>query len=322
MSESVLSSNSALVTELCRIFPGAVLTDVPLDRISRWRVGGTASIMVAPRDTEELALLRAWIYDKGLPSCVIGATSNLLFADEGLRAIGIWLGNRNLAALSISGQNLVAGPGTWVPGLARRAMLAGLTGLEHICGIPGTLGGLVCMNGGSQRKGIGERVTFVQSIDALGQVVERTQEQCGFAYRTSIFQSNDEVISQVRLSLNTSTDRRTCRREMLNILRDRRRKFPRKLPNCGSVFVSNPDMYAEYGPPGKVIEAVGLKGISSGDAYVSRVHANFIINGGNARASDIRYLIDLVKGKVAADTGYVMTVEARYVTSRGEILEM
>ncbi|UNK42217.1 UDP-N-acetylmuramate dehydrogenase [Luteimonas sp. S4-F44] len=307
--------------ELARLFPGAVRCDVPLSSISRWRIGGNADILVSPRSIDELSHLRGWLYSCGLPSVVIGATSNLLFADEGLRAVVIQIGC-GLSSVTIRGSRVNAEAGTWVPGLARRAMMAGLTGIEHTCGIPGTLGGLVCMNGGSQRKGIGSHVVSVVSVDVRGERVERNQQACGFAYRTSAFQSSDEIISSVELELEAGADHRVQRREMLDIMRSRRSKFPQKLPNCGSVFVSNPAMYAQYGPPGKVIEAQGLKGHTVGDAFVSHEHANFIINGGQARAADVLALIALVKDQVARATGYSMAVEARYVTPVGTIKEI
>jgi len=312
---------SAATDELSRMFPGIVQRDVPLHAISRWRIGGSADLVVSPRSTEELARLRAWLLDHGVPSVVIGATSNLLFADEGLRAVAIQIG-QNLSALEIQGNRISAAAGAWIPGLARRAMMASLTGIEHTCGIPGTLGGLVCMNGGSQRKGIGTHVRSVTSVDAAGNLVQRDQAACGFAYRTSTYQTGNEIIASVELELAESVDKNAQRREMLEIMRGRRAKFPQKLPNCGSVFVSNPAMYAQYGPPGKVIEDQGLKGHSIGGAYVAPEHANFIINDGSATARDVLSLISLVKETVASATGYSMAVEARYVTSAGLIQEI
>lgn len=312
---------STAATELFQAFPGIVQRDVSLRAISRWRIGGNADLVVSPRSADELARLRAWLHAQGMPSVVIGATSNLLFADEGLRAVAIQIG-RELSTVDIRGNRITASAGAWVPGLARQAMMAGLGGIEHTCGIPGTLGGLVCMNGGSQRMGIGSHVRLVTSVDVVGRTVERDQGACGFAYRTSVYQTVDEVITSVQLELVPGTDRIAQRQEMLKIMRGRRAKFPQKLPNCGSVFVSNPAMYAQYGPPGKVIEDQGLKGHSVGGAYVSPEHANFIINGGNATAKDVLSLITLVKETVAKATGYSMAVEARYVTPSGQIQEI
>jgi len=312
------------ISSLKREFPGIVAENVRLSEISRWRIGGVADCVVSPRSTEELAALRSWIHARGIPSVIFGETSNLLFSDEGLKALAIKVG-RAFSNVTVEGNSIHALAGSWVPGLARTAMLAGLTGLEHTCGIPGTLGGLVCMNGGSQRKGIGTHVTKVQSIDARGMLVERGRQDCGFAYRTSVFQGNNEVIAKIELCLDFATDKRAVRREMLGIMRDRRSKFPQRLPNCGSVFVSNPAMYADYGPPGKVIESVGLKGHRIGNAVVSPMHANFIVNdieGGGARAEEVLQLIALIKARVAQQTGYVMAVEVRHVLPNGEIVAL
>ena len=107
---------------------------------------------------------------------------------------------------------------------------------------------------------------------------------------------------------------------MKEILASRRRKFPQKLPNCGSVFVSNPAMYADYGPPGAMIEKLGFKGRRVGDALVSPHHANFIVNAGRATARDTLALIAEIRETVRRETGYAMDVEARYVTEAGAVV--
>lgn len=310
---------SLIANDLRRQFRGAVQTDVSLRDISRWRIGGRADILISPRSLNELSEMRAWIHERDLQSLVIGATSNLLFSDDGLRAIAIQIG-RGLSSTAIDGRAVVAGPGVWVPGLARTVLLAGLTGIEHTCGIPGTLGGLVCMNGGSQRKGIGDHVAWVRSVDAAGTQIIRQRADCAFAYRTSAFLFNNEVICEVGLTLEVTASQNAQRREMLEILGDRRRKFPNKMPNCGSVFVSNPAMYADYGPPGRVIENAGLKGLRMGDAQVSPIHANFVINLGNATAKDTLELIRHVRNKAYEATGYLMESEVRFVSPDGSIL--
>lgn len=310
---------NAIFRDLAAAFPNIVQQNVPLNEVSRWRIGGTADIVVSPRNIQELAQLRKWIFERNLPNIVFGATSNLLFDDHGLQAIAIHIGS-NFATLDMQDQYITAGPGVWVPGLARTAMLAGLTGIEHTCGIPGTLGGLVCMNGGSQRKGIGTHVQLIRSVDEQGNIKEYTPVECQFSYRHSIFQNNNEVIAGIVLKLEPSTTSVAEQRlEMLKILRDRRHKFPLKLPNCGSVFVSNPAMYENYGPPGKVIEQVGLKGTRIGDAEICELHANFIVNNGNAKANDVLALINLARETVYKKTGYLMAVEAKFVATDGLI---
>ncbi|KFI26929.1 UDP-N-acetylmuramate dehydrogenase [Haematobacter missouriensis] len=304
---------------LSRLMPGAVEERVDLARHSHWRIGGTADIVVRPRSVDELSRLYGWLAAQDLAHVVIGGSTNLLFSDEGLRAICVEIGS-GLAGLRVEGNLIFCEPGAWAPHIARGAMQAGLTGIEHICGIPGTIGGLVYMNGGSQRHGIGEAVVRVVTIDPQGRIGSRTAEECGFRYRHSIFQETGEIVAGVELNLTPGSDPGTIRREMLKIMGDRRRKFPHRQPSCGSVFVSNPAFYAEYGPPGAVIERMGFKGLREGGAQVSPRHANFIVNTGGATARDVLALIQRIRQRVAEETGYVMEVEARFVSSSGRVI--
>lgn len=305
-------------TELTRICPGGVERDVDLSVFSQWRIGGNADVLIRPASVTELVTLRRWLYERGQAHVVIGLSTNLLFADEGLHIPVLQIGPR-MADVLITPQYVQAQAGIWVPALARRLMQAGLTGAEHTCGIPGTLGGLICMNGGSQRKGIGSSVIDVESVDVEGNVVRRTAEECDFAYRHSIYQVKGEVITSAKLQFSKAP-RDSIRTVMRKILADRRRKFPRKLPNCGSVFKSNPTMYAEIGPPGAAIERAGLKGFRIGAAQVSPLHANFIINNGGAQAYEVLRLIKFISDTVAEQFGYLMDPEINYVTPDGKIV--
>ena len=302
---------------LGRICPGGLFRNVDLSQISRWRIGGKADLILQPSSPEQIVALRRWFHERDMHHVVFGATSNLLFADEGLHAPCIQIGER-MSKIDIQGNVVNAQAGAWVPGLARRIMQAGLTGAEHTCGIPGTLGGLICMNGGSLRKGIGSSVLSVESVDASGCVMEREWDACDFAYRQSIYQTNGEVITNVRLQFEKG-ERDAIRREMLRILADRRNKFPRKQPNCGSVFKSNPAMYAEIGPPGLAIERLGFKGQRIGGAVVSPYHANFIVNTGGATSSGVLELISLIDRTVETVTGYKIEAEVSFVRFDGRI---
>src|SRR5690554_4217260 len=318
MLEAHLPVTPALVNDLKRLCPGGVHLNIDLAKLSRWQIGGIADCIVRPASTEQLASTISLFKTQGVPYVVIGATSNLLFADEGLRVPCIQIGS-GMSEVSIQGDIVHAQAGAWVPSLARRIMQAGLTGAEHICGIPGTLGGLICMNGGSQRKGIGTSVVTVDSVDATGNVQHRSTEQAEFSYRSSVYQHNGEVIASAKLKL-LPDDKHKIRQEMLNILYERNQKFPRKLPNCGSVFKSNPAMYAEFGPPGAVIEKLGLKGFRIGDALISPDHANFFINVGKASASDMLNLISKVSEAVHFETGCKLEAEVKFVRCIGDVV--
>lgn len=303
---------------IANTFGNSATFDVSLKEISRWKIGGIAQVVITPKSIHELQKLLRKTKEWQLPYVVIAGTSNLLFDSKGLDAIAIQIGSA-LSQVSIHNSEIIAEAGIWGPCLARKAMQAGLTGLEHTCGIPGTLGGLVYMNGGSQRKGIGDSVQFVETLDSNGDLHRYAREECGFAYRHSVFQSKDEIIIRVGLKLEKAKDKKVVHQEMLHILRDRSQKFPRRYPNCGSTFVSNPAMYAEFGPPGKVIEDCGFKGFSVGDAKVTEQHANFINNVGAATSDDVLELIKHIRDTVYNKTGHLMEVEARLVTPEGLI---
>lgn len=311
--------SKAMIADLEKFVPNGVSENVLLAEISRWKIGGSADVIIRPKSPEQVQALRRYFYQNSINHIVIGMTSNLLFSDAGLRVPCIQIDNR-MGNVDISNGIVNAQAGAWVPGLSRKIQQAGLSGAEHICGIPGTIGGLICMNGGSQRKGIGGSVVEVTSIDEVGERNTRTANECQFAYRESVFQRNNEIVVKTVLRFEKTLDSKAAvRREMLKILSSRRRKFPRKLPNCGSVFKSDPAMYEDFGPPGEIIEKLGLKGVRVGDAQVSPDHANFIVNKNRATSNDVLDLMGLIKRKVESETGCTMNVEVLYLEQDGKL---
>jgi UDP-N-acetylmuramate dehydrogenase len=297
---------------------GRIFFDAPLAEHNSWQIGGPADLLVEPETIVQVAAVVSFARICEIPLLVIGQGTNLLFDDAGLRGIVLKLGNR-LAKIDISDNRIVAEAGAWVPGLARKAMLAGLAGLEHTIGIPGTLGGLVLMNGGSQRKGIGENVRRVWIVDQEGKQLELSREECAFEYRKSALQGTGAVVVKAELECERQQPQR-IRRLMLEDLRERRRKFPRKQPNCGSVFLSTSEMHASVGPPGKVIEDAGLKRTRIGNAEVSDQHANFIVNLGGATSKDVLRLIEYIRKIVNERIGFDLCCEVRYVHPDGTIM--
>lgn len=298
---------------------GSCRFDEPLASHNSWRIGGPADLLVEPGSIEQVATLLKEIDRSGLPYIVIGQGTNLLFDDAGVRAVVVKLGGQ-MAGISFSGNSIVVSGGCWVPQLARLAMKQGLAGLEHCIGIPGTLGGLVAMNGGSQRKGIGDNVVSVTVVTAAGEVQTLSREECSFSYRSSALQGSGKIVVEAELNC-PKAGTQAVRHEMLSDLRIRRTKFPRKIPNCGSVFLSTSEMHASVGPPGKIIEESGLKGFRIGQAEVSTQHANFILNRGGAKAQDVLKLIAHIRKTVHQRIGFDLDCEVRYVSSQGEIFQ-
>ncbi len=295
----------------------APLEHEPLRNHCTWRIGGPADFLVEPSSWEQVARVLQYSHQNGIPALVLGKGSNLLFDDGGLRGVVIKIG-RKLSRLVITGTVVQAQSGISASRLARAAGRAGLCGLEHIVGIPGTLGGLVYMNGGSLQRAIGDTIVEVKTMDRQGNTQTLGRHECGFTYRHSRFQEQSCVITEATLAL-VPGQRNAIATEMLEILRERRRKFPLTLPNCGSVFKSDPQTWASLGPTGKIIESVGLKGTCVGDAVVSERHANFIVNRAHAKAEAVLALIELVRERVLRRTGATLECEVQFVESTGVI---
>lgn len=307
----------ASLARLPALVTGRIEQQADLRRLSRWRIGGPASGFVEPASAAELRATLALLAETGVPTLVIGDGSNLLFDDAGFAGVIVKIGPR-LGAFQRDGKRVRAEAGLWVPRFARELGRHGLSGLEHTVGIPGTLGGLIYMNGGSQRKGIGSNVVTVRGCDMQGRPFERSQAECAFHYRGSSLQSDGLIVLEADFAF-AEANPGAMRREMVAILADRRQKFPKDLPNCGSVFLSNPSMYSVVGPPGAAIERVGLKGTRLGGAELSPLHANFIVNLGGASSADVLGLIHLARTRVHEATGFWMDCEVRHVAPDGLI---
>ena len=297
---------------------GSVTFDELLSRHNSWHIGGPADLLIEPYNSNQIAEIYRFVMAKGIPLVVIGQGTNLLFDDVGVRGVVLKIGEK-MAGIQLSGSTIVAGGGAWVPQLARMSMQAGLSGLEHCIGIPGTVGGLVVMNGGSQRKGIGENIVNVTIVNKAGEFQQLTQAACDFSYRHSALQGIDCVVVSVELNCPKGNIKE-IRQEMVSDLRTRRHKFPRKQPNCGSVFLSSAEMHKTVGPPGQIIEAAGLKGLRVGNAEISQQHANFIVNLGGASSTDVLTLIKHVRKRVQDQIGFELDCEVRYVSPQGEII--
>ncbi len=311
------AQSDSLALTLARALPDCVQLDVDLTTISRWRVGGRASAVVRPRTVDHVALTMQISAQWPDPTCIIGEGSNLLFDSAGFDGVVVLIG-QEMSSVTISDTTVVALAGTSVPHLAHLVADAGLSGIEHTVGIPGTIGGLVLMNGGSQRKGIGSHVTSVKCVDSTGAAFDLTRSECEFGYRSSRLQKLGAAVVEVTLDLRRDDPDR-IRSEMTQILDSRRRRFPHDLPSCGSTFLSDPAMYSTVGAPGDAIERAGLKGLRRGDAQISPMHANFFVNLGNATSDDILWLIAHARRTVERMTGFAMDCEVRHVSSSGSI---
>jgi len=288
--------------------PAGLRRSVPLGDFTTWKVGGPAEWFAEPGSREELIALAAWAVAEGMPYRCIGAGSNLLIADAGLP--GLTLCNRRLqgSRLDASSGLVWAEAGEPIPTLARKAARLGLAGLEWAVGIPGTVGGAVVMNAGAQGGCLAERFLAAEVIDPARpeEPFPLALEALDFAYRHSRLQQEPLLVLAARLQLEPGQDPTAVSARTSANLHSRTNSQPYQQPSCGSVF-RNP----EPEKAGRLIEALGLKGLSVGGAQVSPMHANFIVNTGGASAADIDTLIQLVQERVRQERGVVLHPEVK-----------
>lgn len=268
--------------------------NVPLAEFTTWRVGGPARWIIEPESVDEVLASLQWARTNGHSCQVIGAGSNLLIHDNGLPGLTLSLRRLQGAELDSNSGVIEALAGEPIPTLARRAARAGLKGLAWAVGIPGTVGGAAVMNAGAQGGCTADWLEAVRVVPIQGgESFELKRDQLEFDYRHSLLQQENLLVLSARYRLDPGHNPQELRRETNSNLSHRTSTQPYTLPSCGSVF-RNPEPLKA----GRLIQDLGLKGERVGGAEVSTVHANFIVNTGNATAANINQLIELVQDRV------------------------
>jgi UDP-N-acetylmuramate dehydrogenase len=283
-------------------FDDIVIRDFPLGKATTFGIGGPAQMLARPRSAAELGRLLAEAGAEGLRVRMLGGGSNLLVADEGVKGLVVRLSGKAFAALEQRPGGLVAGAGTPLARLVREAAAAGLSGVESLAGIPGTVGGALIMNAGGKYGCIGDLVEEVQALSPDGKPVSFTRQECGFGYRTSKLRGL--VLTGCRLAL-TADEPKAVGERARRVLAEKRRSQPLRIPSAGCVF-KNP---AGGAPAGQLIEELGFKGRRVGGAMVSELHANYIVNVGGARCSEVLELIDAIREAAAKARGVELELE-------------
>lgn len=288
--------------------PKGLRQAVLLRDFTTWKVGGPAEWFAEPADSETVLALLDWAQRGTLTLQCIGAGSNLLIADDGLAGLSLCLRRLQGSQLD-SGEGWVeAAAGEPIPTLARKAARLGLSGLEWAVGIPGTAGGAAVMNAGAQGGCTAEWLHSVRVVDPARpqRSFELRADELDFAYRHSRLQQEPLVVLAVRFRLEPGHDPAAITARTSANLQSRTSTQPYQQPSCGSVF-RNP----EPEKAGRLIEHLGLKALRIGGAEVSPVHANFIVNTGDATARDIDALIRAVQQQVAERRGIALHPEVK-----------
>ena len=261
--------------------------DVPLQRYTSFRTGGTAEIFVEPGNTSELKKVLQFCKDEQKKVFIIGKGTNLLVNDNGVKGVVIHLGGVDFKEIEINGRHVLSGAGVGLAKLIRKSALSGLEGLEGLVGIPGTVGGAVMMNAGGKYGDISDTIVSLTTMTFDGKITNLDRKDVEFAYRECNL--SRQIVVNVEFELKESKIE-VVLEKMDEIYKEKKEKQPLSTFNAGSIFKNTQHFKAA-----ELIEKANLKGQKVGGAVVSEKHANFIVNTGNATSADILELIKIIK---------------------------
>ncbi len=299
MTESERRVLAKLVSELPKF-------DEPMRYHTTLRVGGPADALVTVRTLEELKRVLQFARERDLPLLILGEGSNLIVRDGGIRGIVVRLSGE-LTCIHFDTREVEVGGGAYLPHLLVKAAQRGLSGLECCTGVPGTVGGALISNAGTAEEFIGDRVVQVTLLTPDGEVREAERDELKFGYRWSNLRELGLVVVKATIRVEPD-DPKAIMERIHQRWRYRWETQPVNMPCAGCIFKNPPGDRA-----GRLLDAVGLKGVRVGDAQVSPVHANFIVNLGNATAKDVLTLAELMRRTVLEKFGIALEYEVQIV---------
>lgn len=294
---------------LCR----TIHWDADMAAYSTFRTGGTVEALVETGDTVELAALLRWLGRHRIPWRVIGGGSNILVTSQ--RHAGVFIRLRGSVGdilrepLGVEAEDpcrVSVSAGCSLPSLVAWCAKNGLSGLEFMAGIPGSVGGALRMNAGAFGHAIGEAVQTVHYVSSEGEPMSAAREEIGFSYRQSLLPGEPAVRLLITrgIFVLTPADSKAVTARHREIVEQRKQKQPKGVGSAGSIFKNPKGDFA-----GRLIEQAGLKGLTLGKAMVSPQHANFIVNTGGAVPEDIIGLMREVRQKVLQQSGVLLEPE-------------
>jgi UDP-N-acetylmuramate dehydrogenase len=276
-------------------------TNRSLSEFSTFGIGGPIRYFLEIRSSEEAREAFLWAHAQGVETRVVGKGSNSLFSDSTYN--GLVLLNK-IDHSTINGCEITVGAGASFSYLGVQSAKAGLAGLEFASGIPATVGGALWMNAGANGCETADCLDHVEYLFATGEIRTFQRSELTFGYRKSSFQSMNGCILSAKFTLRSSLDARSLQRKIIDA---RIKSQPLKDKSAGCIF-RNPSREIAAGA---LIDKCGLKGLSIGDAVVSPMHANFIVNAGHAKAADVLALIEKIQTEVFNKTGIQLEPEIK-----------
>lgn len=288
-----------------------ILYNEPMKKYTTFKVGGPAECLIKISSKKDLKEILKFANENNIQITVLGNGSNVLVQDKGIKGITLIIkiekieienqaenlnNNKGKNKEENSGNNtkvkIKLGAGEKIAKVGIKFSKEGLTGFEEISGIPGTIGGAVRMNAGAHGREMKDVIKTVKCLDYYGNEKTFTNEEMNFGYRTSILKTEKYIATEVEIELDKGNSEEI--KEKMDMYKEKRKNSqPLEYPSAGSTFKRGEDFITA-----KLIDEAGLKGTKVGDAEVSRKHGGFIINKGNATASDILELVQIIKNKI------------------------
>ncbi|KAF0134179.1 MAG: UDP-N-acetylenolpyruvoylglucosamine reductase [Candidatus Saganbacteria bacterium] len=266
-----------------------ILKNELLSKHTTFKIGGAAEYFCSPKSNNELKEALSFAKNNSLKIFIIGNGSNILIPDEGLKGLVIHL---KMSKIIISKQKSTIESGVLLNKLLSVFADNGLSGLEFMAGIPGSLGGSICMNSGQGKSSISKFISKVWALDYNGEEHIFSNTQCKFNYRKSIFQKKKLIITKAEFILNKDKADEIKKR-IKDLIANKIKRQPYDLPSAGSFFKNPKNLFT-----GQLIESAGLKGLKINGAQISEKHGNFIVNIGKAKAKDVLKLAEIAKKEV------------------------
>ena len=285
---------------------GDISYGTALKDYTTWGIGGPADVLVKVKNEDQLKQLLIFNNKNNIKTTVIGLGSNLLITDKGIRGCVLVLAD-NYDDIKLNGTELTVLAGTSLNKAAKYSISHGLTGMEEISGIPGSVGGAVSMNAGAYGKEIKDVCISVKAFDLAGNEYNFTNDQMNFSYRHSKIFEQDLIVSSATFQLQND-DKNEAMEKYEDYTNRRETKQPLDKRSAGSTFKRPEGSYAS-----KLIDECGLRGYRVGDCQVSEKHCGFIINAGEATSTDMLAFIEEVAGIVYEKTGFKLEREVKLI---------
>lgn len=290
------------LTQLCDRLECRIIPECPLSEYITFKFGGPCRALISINSVQTVSELVKYLNGNSVKYGVIGRGSNIIAADEGFDGIVLLFGS-DFANIEVKDDIIKCDAGALLMSACAHAQRAGLSGMENLFGIPGTVGGALYMNAGAYGSEMKDIVVSAEYVNRNGEIKKVGSENMNLSYRHSIFFETDSIITSVTMRLKKG-DSEKIKEDMNECMHKRSSKQPLEYPSAGSTFKRPEGSYASL-----LIEQCGLKGLSCGGAMVSEKHSGFVINKGHATCADVLELCGKVQQIVKEKTGYQLELE-------------